>query len=516
MTATDTAPPAAGGPPPAVPETSRFSVEALRESRRGRAVLGLLLAAAVIGGVYLIVSAFTGHFTNVVKVNAELPQGSNAVPIAAPVEYRNVTVGKVGSETQAPDGGVAVQFDIYPKFLTIIPKDVAAQVEPLSIFGNQYINLVPPAAAGSGAAGTATGDHLLAGEYVKPYGGAPSSSLQGTVSQLYNLLNAVHPAQLDTALTAFATALNNEGSALGQTLADTHRYLGQAVVPNLSTIQSNLDLLGPVSSELQRSTPDVLGTLQNTGITAQTLTQQESTLHSLLTTGTSSIGRFGDVLTGVETSLPLLLNDSGPLFADITQSPTELSRTLSGLTTFASAVAANEANGPFLSVNANLPIADINAGVNAALGYDNPASISAALGSAVNPPTYTSANCPQYPGETNPYCGSGGSPAAVPSATTAPAVTPLSSGGSSTVGAASTGGNPAGGTAGGANSSGANAAGSSPGATLVSSAAGNPYAAELQAVQAIAAALNGGQAPASPGLADMVLVPLLSSMAGSR
>ena len=507
MTATPTAPPAPAGPPPAVPETGRFSVEALRESRRGRAVLGLLLAAAVIGGVYLIVAAFTGHFTNVVKVNAELPQGSNAVPIAAPVEYRNVTVGKVGSETQAPDGGVAVQFDIYPKFLPIIPKGVAAQVEPLSIFGNQYINLVPP--AGNPSSGP---DHLLAGEYVKPYAGAPSSSLQGTTTQLYNLLNAVHPAQLDTALTAFATALNNEGSALGQTLADTHRYLGQAVVPNLSTIQSNLDLLGPVSSELQRATPDVLGTLQNTAVTAQTLTQQESTLHSLLTTGTSSIGRFGDVLTGVETSLPTLLNDSGPLFADITQSPTELSRTLSGLTTFASAVAANEANGPYLSVNANLPIADINAGVNAALGYDNPASISAALGPAVNPPTYTSANCPQYPGEANPYCGTGGSPAAIPSATTAPAVTPLPSGGSSSVAAASTG------SAGGSASSGGagRAAASGPTATLVSSAAADPYAAELQAVQAIAAALNGGQAPSSPGLADMVLVPLLSSMTGSR
>ena len=504
MTATSTAPPAPASPPPA-PEASRLSIEALRESRRGRAVLGLVLAAAVVGVVYLIVAAFTGHFTDVVKVNAELPQGSNAVPIAAPVEYRNVTVGKVGSETEAPDGGVAVQFDIYPKFLPIIPKDVAAQVEPLSIFGNQYINLVPP----TGTASTGA-DHLLAGEYVKPYAGAPSSSLQGTVSQLYNLLNAVHPAQLDTALTAFATALNNEGAALGQTLSDTHRYLGQAVVPNLATIQSDLDKLGPVSSELQRATPDVLGTLQNTAVTAQTLTQQEATLHSLLTTGTSSIGRFGDVLQGVQTSLPILLNDSGPLFADITQSPTELSRTLSGLTTFASAVAANEANGPFLSVNANLPIADINAGVNAALGYDNPASIEAALGSAVNPPTYTSANCPQYPGETNPYCGVGGSPAATPSATTAPAVTPLAPGGSSSVAAASSAPGAAGtGSAGGA-------AGSNPTATLVTSAASDPYAAELQAVQAIAAALNGGQAPSSPGLADMVLVPLLSSMTGSR
>src|SRR5581483_10930016 len=107
----------------------------------------------------------------------QLPQGSNAVPISAPVEYLNVTVGKVGAETEAPNGAVAVQFDIYPQNLARIPKGVQAQVAPLSIFGNQYVNLVPPTAATTG--------HLEAGDVIRPYAGAPSSSLQGTVTQLY-------------------------------------------------------------------------------------------------------------------------------------------------------------------------------------------------------------------------------------------------------------------------------------------------------------------------------------------
>ncbi len=479
-----------GGEPPQ--ELGRFSVEALRESRPARALLGLVLAAVVVSVIYLIVLTFTGHFTNVVKINAQLPQGSNAVPIAAPVEYRNVTVGKVGSETQAPDGGVAVQFLIYPKNLPKIPKGVQAQVSPLSIFGNQYVNLVPPTSPVSG--------HLRKGDFVGPFGGAASTSLQGTVTQLYNLLNAVHPASLDTALTAFATALNGEGRALGRTLAGTSNYLGQAVVPNLPTIKSDLQLLAPVSGDVNQAAPNVLGTLSNTTVTAQTITQQETALHQLLTAGTGAVGQFGSVLQKVQTSLPSLLNQSGPLLADITQSPTELSQTLSGLTQFASAVAAAESSGPYLKVNANLPVTDISAGVNAALGYNNPASITQALGSMVNPQTYTAANCPEYPGETNPYCGVGGSPdaqpvagASVPASTVGPAPAQTVSAASSTPSSSS-----------------------SPASGMASDASSAPYAAELQAVQAIAAALNGGRSPAAPGLATVVLLPLLSSItAGS-
>ena len=487
MTAVATPPPA---PAAAPEERSRYSLEALQQSRTGRAVAGVVLAGIVAGIVWLIVSAFTGSFTNIVKIKAQLPPGSNAVPAASPVEYRNVTVGKVGSETEAPDGGVAVEFEIYPKNLAKIPKGVQAQVAPLSIFGNQYVDLVPPA--------TATAGHLQAGDFVSPYGGAPSSSLQGTVTQLYNLLNALHPADLDTALTAFAQALNGEGAALGQTLSGTANYLGKGVVPNLSTMESDINQLTPFSNNLNQSAPNVIGTLSNSATTAQTIVQQEQALHSLLTNGTGAIGKFASVLQQVQTTLPSLMNESGPLLADVTQSPTELSRTLSGLTQFASAVATQEEGGPFLSVNVGLPVANISAGVNAALGYNNPTSVDQALGSAVNPPTYTSANCPQYPGETNPYCGSGGSPAAVPAGGSPGTVTPLSapSSSSSTQAASRSG------------------TASDPTASLFAASYQNPSAAQMSAVQAVATALNGGKPPASPALATLVLWPLLSSLSG--
>ena len=469
-------------------ERPRFSLEGLQQSRAGRAAFGVLLTVVVALVVWFIVSAFTGQFTNVVRIQAELPQGSNAVQVAAPVEYRNVTVGKVGSEKAGPNGTVAVEFEIYPKNLPNIPKGVQAQVSPLSIFGNQYVDLVAPKSVGTG--------HLEAGDVVSPYTGAPSSSLQGTTTQLYGLLNAIHPADLDTALTSFAEALNGEGRALGQTLSGTAKYLGTGVVPNLGNVRSDFALLTPVNDEINRSAPDVIATLGNSATTAQTITQQAAALHGLLTNGTNSIGQFGNVLQQVDVTLPELMNESGPLLADVTQNPDELARTLSGLTTFAAAVAAQEQSGPFLSVNVALPVADISAGVNAALGYNNPASVDTALGSAVNPPTYTSANCPQYPGESNPYCGTGGSPASQPAGGTVGTVTPLR--------AQSTSPAP-GGTA--------TTAANAPASDLAAGATQNPQAAQMQAAMAVATAHNGGQVPTAPGLVAVVLLPLLASIA---
>jgi phospholipid/cholesterol/gamma-HCH transport system substrate-binding protein len=468
--------------PPSVTAKRLLSLEGIQESRPARALFGLLLSALVIGIIYAIVLSFTGHFTNVVPINAQLPEGSNAVTVGAPVEYRNVTVGKVATETEGPNGSISVRFEMYPARMAHVPNGVEAEVAPLSIFGNQYVELVPPAQIGSA--------HLAAGDFVRAYAAAPSTSLQGTVTQLYDLLHAVHPADLDTALTALATALQGEGTNLGQALSDASQYFG-AIQPHLSTVQSDLKLLDPVSAHLQAAAPDLLGLLSNSSVTAQTITNQQAQLHTVLTTGQSATKRFADILQQSQGALISLMNQSGPLLSDVTANPNELSLTLQGLGQWAAAWAAAESNGPYMSVTANLPIADISSGVNAALGYDNPASISAALGSAFNPATYSAANCPQYPGEANPYCGTGGSPAATPP------------GGSSVSAAAYR--QPA-------------AQPTAPQANQQQAYAGpsTPYLDELRAIDAIAMALNGGTAPPSPALASMVLFPLLSSMSGAQ
>ena len=455
---------------------NRWSLEALEESKLARVVLGFLLALAAVIIVVVIMASFTGHFTNVVKLDSELPTGSNAVVIGAPVEYLYVTVGKVASEGRAPDGNVGVKLDLYPSKMKEVPANVQSQVEPLSIFGNQYVALTLPVNAKSSA------KPLTAGDYIPPYTAAPATS------QIYDLLNAVHPADLDTALTAIATALNGQGTTFGQSLDEGSLYL-KGIDPHLQTLNQDIQLLSPVSQAGTAATPDVLGILSNSTVTGQTITSETAQLHQLLTQGTTAVSQLTGVLDDTESSFPALINGSAPLLQDVANNPKFLAETLAGLQEWATAWAQSKGSGPYLSVNAVLPVQNISDAVDAALGYQVQSSLAGALGAAFNPTTYTSADCPQYPGESNPYC-SGGSPAgaATPGASAAAVA-------ASVAPRNSTGATPAASTA--AASTAAASASDPAGAT-------NPFA-----------ALNGGNPSVSPAMATIYLMPLLTSMSGS-
>ena len=513
MTASQTGETSRTVPPVSEPHKPRFSLESIQDSRPARALLGFVLSAAVLATVYAIVLAFTGQFTNVVKVNAQLPVGSNAVPVGAPVQYRNVTVGKIASESPTPNGSIAVKFDFYPTRIVHVPKGVQAQVAPLSIFGNQYVDLVPPATIGTA--------HVEAGDFIQAYGGQPATSLQGTTTQLYNLLNAINPADLDTALTAFATALKDEGTKLGQALDAASQYTGGTIEPRLTTIQADLRLLVPVSNHLAAATPDLLGLLANSEVTGSTITNQADQLHTLLNTGSQATQQLATIFQATQTQLIDLMNQSGPLLSDVTANPNELSLTLSGLSQWAAAWASAESQGPYLSVTANLPVADISSGINAALGYNNPASIAAALGPQFNPQTYSSANCPIYPGGSNPYCGTGSSPASAqtPGQTTVCARDvglPVISCNDPVVSAAAQHRSAADRSSASQSSASQVAAGTSDvGAGSAQAGDTYPFAAELQAIDSIASALNGGRPPASPAVASLLLYPLFVSLSGT-
>lgn len=476
-----------------VEQRKRFSLELLTESRPARAGFGVVLVVAMLASVLFILGAFTGRFTNVVNVQGRLPGAGNALPVGSLVLYNNVTVGEIGKEGIGPHGTIAVTLRLYPNKVAKVPDNVQAIVSPLSIFGNQAVDLVLPVGA------PAARSTLVAGDVVPAATSTPSTSLQDTTTQIYNLLSAVQPAKLDKALTAFATALQGEGAKLGSTLRQTSDYLGM-LNPLLPTTQSDIALLAPASNSLAQAAPNIIATLGHGVTTGQAVTSNVGALNGLLHGSSASLTQLTTLFAGLQTTLPNLLNASGPVLADISRNPNLLPQTLAGLGQFAAAVASEESHGPFLSVNVTLPIVDINAAVQAALGYIPPtpglstqasqsAQLAAALGPVFDPIPYSSADCPRYPGEQT-YCTTANSPAAPRGSTVSAAAAP--SGSAPTVLSTSAVGVTA---------------------AQVAQATANPFTAEVAAVQSIASALGGGGAPASPGLASVLLLPLFSSMA---
>ena len=180
-------------------------------------VLGLLLSAVLVGAVVLIWESFSGAFSNKITVAAQLTQAGDALEQGAIVTYRNVIVGEVASATGDVHGGAVAKLQIDPHDAAQIPASVTAVALPASLFGTTKIELVP--------AGDTSGPKLRDGDTIAADTSPAATGLQTALAKAYDLLTAIHPAQLDAALSALADALQGQGEHLGTLIVTADNYL---------------------------------------------------------------------------------------------------------------------------------------------------------------------------------------------------------------------------------------------------------------------------------------------------
>jgi phospholipid/cholesterol/gamma-HCH transport system substrate-binding protein len=428
----------------------------------GLGVTFIALSALVVA---LILMSFSGDFSTYDTVTAQLPAQGSAVALGSPVEYRDVTVGKVVTNaTSGPGGTTSVVLHIKPSRLHDIPGNVVATVAPISIFGNEYVVLVPPSSPRG----------LLAdGQTVRAVTQGPTANVQVTLAQLDRLLVQIHPAQLFSSLSALAGALQGQGRSIGVTLVRFNSYL-QTMNPLWPQAVADFKLLTPVADNVAGATPDLLATLANVTVTATTVNSQAAAIDQLFVDGTQFSGLTTSLLTNIESPYDVLAAASGPFLQSLSQTPSTIAQILQGLDSWARTWVAAEADGPYLTLDAS-PIqvhnaADLALGV---LGGPNVAGLySGALGPQfVNPPTYTAADCPRYGSLAGPNCGGDQAARATAEKRLLAALGPVSI---------------------------------------------LPAGAEKQATATIAAGLDGGAPPPSADVATLLLSPVLSHMVAGK
>jgi len=336
-------------------------------------------------GVVVIFESFGGVFSTYVVVNAQLPASSTAVALNAPVEYRNVTVGTVASDGKSVPGGlVLVTLHLQPSMLHLIPAGVAATETPVSFFGDAYMELVAPSHIAPGT--------LRAGQTIPALKVGETASLQATLGDLDYLLNALHPARLDAALTALAGALQGQGTSLGKNFDKGNTYFTQ-MLPLWPTVVSNLKSLVPVANQFDASTPDILRILSNQSTTGELITSEASTIRQAIPGGATLAGETAQLLTAIQQPYEVLAADSAPFLQDISQNPKEIAQLLEGLNSWANAWIGAESSGPYLKLSTTVVVANpADLGLAVLGGADVNDYLSAGLGPGyVNPATYTSA-----------------------------------------------------------------------------------------------------------------------------
>ncbi len=228
-------------------------------------VLGAAFIAMLIFFVWLTNAFFTKAFVSSVPVTLTTSTTGLNLPQNADVKLRGMIVGEVRKVEQ--DGeGVKLTMAMDPKLIKDVPKGVTAQLIPKTLFGEKYVSLIPPENDVSGAT-------LKAGDVITK--AEVPIEVETLLNDLYPLLTAVDPVNLNYTLSALATALEGRGEKLGETLVTINDYL-QETNPDLPLLIDDLKNFGTVADGYAAAIPDLARLLRNSVTTGNTVLSKKS------------------------------------------------------------------------------------------------------------------------------------------------------------------------------------------------------------------------------------------------
>ena len=231
-------------------------------------LIGLVFIGLMIASVWFTYAIFTKKFVAYDEVSLKTSKIGLQLPSRADVKIRGVIIGEVLDATASQDGA-ELKLGIYPDKIKGVPKNVTARIEPKTLFGEKYVALqVPDSPRGNLAAGDTVTQTVVAHE------------VEETLSDLYPLLRAVQPAELNKTLNAMATALEGRGEAIGNNLEVLDSYL-KRINPELPALVEDIALLADTSDLYADVVPEIATTLRNSVITGNTLEDREAKLTKL-------------------------------------------------------------------------------------------------------------------------------------------------------------------------------------------------------------------------------------------
>lgn len=232
--------------------------------------LGVVFIGLLVGGVWLVNAVFSQKFTSFDKVLLSTDTAGLQLPSRADVKIRGVIIGQVTEAKSGPDGA-ELTLGIYPSKIKQVPANVSASILPKTLFGEKYVELVVPSDPSSEA--LRKGAHITQTKL--------PIEVERVLNDIYPLLRAVQPAELNYTLNAMATALEGRGGAIGENIETLDSYL-KRLNPQMPAFMDDLRLLAKVSGTYADVAPQIAATLRNTVKTGNTLVSRQAKLHAFL------------------------------------------------------------------------------------------------------------------------------------------------------------------------------------------------------------------------------------------
>lgn len=285
-------------------------------------VAGVINIVTIAMLVALAIAFYNKSFTSSTNVTVMADRAGLQLARFGDVRMHGALVGYV-KKIESDGKEAEITLSLRPAAARTIPRDVSVQILPTTLFGQNYLELVPP------KSGTSTA-MLRDGMVIPSKRVTTNVDLQAILANLFPLLRSVRPADLNATLYAIAHALQGKGDQLGDTFETLDDYLNRMNV-ELPTLRSDLQLLSQVSKTYELAAPDLIRLLRNATVTARTITDKQRSLDRALGSLTGLARTTRVTLSENEKQLIAQTRSARPLLGLLDTYSPELSCVIVGL-----------------------------------------------------------------------------------------------------------------------------------------------------------------------------------------
>ncbi len=253
------------------------------KSRKEPRRIDLALRGVAATGVILLLLAAaylrtTGAIGGNPEVSAQVRNAGGSLRSGSDVKIAGVIVGKVKDIKRGDGGGIRIGLTINRDDLGDVPANVEARILPATVFGTSFVDLVVHDGP--------TAKNLQEGAVIPADLTQDTLELQQALDDIDRLVKALGPAELQSAISSAAMALDGRGEQIGVIIDRADSYLAK-VTPQLPLVRSDLRQLADNLELVDDVAPDLLDATRDGLVTARTIVEQRASITALITAGTS-------------------------------------------------------------------------------------------------------------------------------------------------------------------------------------------------------------------------------------
>lgn len=241
------------------------------QEHRRLAYAGLTYIVVVVALISLSLAVYGKAFSHTTDITIKADRAGLQLARFGDVRIDGALIGQVRSVTQ--DGEHAsIEVALEPDAARAIPDNVDVQIMPTTLFGQKFVQLVRPKVP--------SGSPLRDGYVIPASRVSTNVELSRVLANLFTILRAVDPADLNNTLNALSTALDGRGERLGRTAERLNRFLA-SFSDDLPVLEQDLDVLADVADTYAQAAPDIIGVLRNATTTSRTISANKDQLAGL-------------------------------------------------------------------------------------------------------------------------------------------------------------------------------------------------------------------------------------------